>query len=253
MRHINPVTRLGAAIVLTFPLLLSLDWVSATVACCFDIGLYLADDTAHWRPRLATLCRRMIPLFLAAPLAGLTMALYGKAEGQIYFNWGFMVISDQSVAYGIAIMVRVVALGLACLATLSDTDPTDMADGLTQVVHLPSRFVLGTLAGLRLVGALQRDWKSMELARRARGLGDSQALKRFATLAFALLVSAIRRGATLATAMEARGFSGGPRTWARESRVGWRDAIYLATTAALITLALLTAYWTGQFRWIGTL
>lgn len=31
-------------------------------------------------------------------------------------------------------------------------DPTDLADGLVQIVRLPSRFVLGGLAGVRLVG-----------------------------------------------------------------------------------------------------
>ena len=45
----------------------------------------------------------------------------------------------------------------------------------------------------------------MALSRRARGIGDHGAIRRFATMAFALLVLAIRRGSKLATAMEARG------------------------------------------------
>jgi len=181
------------------------------------------------------------------------MVLYGKPGGEIYASYGFIIISAQSITYGIAITIRVLALGLAVLATLSHVDPTDMADGLTQVVHLPSRFVLGTLAGLRLVTALQRDWKSMELARRARGLGDSQLLKRLATMAFALLVSAIRRGTALATAMEARGFTGGQRTWARQSTIGWPDGLYLLTAIIIIGTALGTAILTGHFHWIGAL
>jgi len=245
---------LGAALLLTFPLILSLDWVSATVACGLDICLYLASQQrANWLPSLRRLFRRMIPLLIAAPLTGLAMVLYGKPGGEVFARWGFIIISEQSINYGIAIAVRVLALGLAVLATMSHIDPTDMADGLMQVVRLPSRFVLGTLAGLRLVTALQRDWKSMELARRARGLGDSQLLKRLGTMAFALLVSAIRQGTTLATAMEARGFTGGSRTWARRSIVGWRDGLYLLVALAIVMLALGTALATGHFRWIGTL
>src|SRR5690606_22149712 len=97
--------------------------------------------------------------------------------------------------------------------------PTDLADGLAQVLRLPSRFVLGGLAGLRMVGLFLDDWRALELARRARGVADRGRLRRFFGMAFALLVLSIRRGAKLATAMEARGFGAdAPRTWARESR-----------------------------------
>ena len=73
-----------------------------------------------------------------------------------------------------------------------------MADGLAQVWRLPARFVLGTLAGFRLVGEMIADWRMLGLARRARGLGDTGALRRFVTMAFAPLVLAVRRGRKLA-------------------------------------------------------
>ena len=67
------------------------------------------------------------------------------------------------------------------------------------------------------------------LARRARGLGDDGPLGRLRDLlgrVFALLVLAVRRATTLATAMEARGFGVTPRrTWARPSRLHARDAV----------------------------
>jgi energy-coupling factor transport system permease protein len=67
-------------------------------------------------------------------------------------------------------------------------------------------------------------------------------------MAFALLVLSIRRGAKLATAMEARGF-GAPvrRTWARESRFGWREwalmAIGLGIALAAVGAAVLAGTW----------
>ncbi len=104
------------------------------------------------------------------------------------------------------------------------TDPTDLADGLAQVLHLPARFVLGGLAGLRLVGLFVDDWRQLELARRARGVADAAARRRrprFAGQAFALLVLSVRRGSKLATAMEARASAATlPRTWARPSTFG---------------------------------
>ena len=86
--------------------------------------------------------------------------------------------------------------------------------------------MLGALAGLRLVGLFVQDWRSLELARRARGVADSGRFRRFLGQALALLVLAVRRGTKLATAMEARGF-GGPvaRSWARPSPFGRAEVV----------------------------
>ncbi len=92
----------------------------------------------------------------------------------------------------------------------------------------------------------------MALARRARGIGDTGRLRRFATMAFALLVFAIRRGTKLATAMEARGFGADrQRTWARESKFGWPDLVGLAITLAVCALSIGLALWAGTFWFVG--
>ena len=130
-------------------------------------------------------------------------------------------------------------------------DPTDLADGLAQVVRLPSRFVLGALGGLRLVGLFAEDWKSLELARRARGIADSGRLRRFAGQAFALLVLSIRRGSKLATAMEARGFGSSiPRSWARESRFGRQEWMLVAVSSAIALAAVGTSVLTGHWNFL---
>jgi len=88
---------------------------------------------------------------------------------------------------------------------------------------------------------------ALALARRARGLGDTGALRRAATMAFAMLVIAIRRGSKLATAMEARGFGTAPRTWARESRVGPADTVLLVAALLTVAVALGAALAAGTF------
>ncbi|MCL2735740.1 MAG: energy-coupling factor transporter transmembrane protein EcfT [Propionibacteriaceae bacterium] len=249
--RVNPVTRLAGAMVLTFPLLITLDWVSAVAAICVEVAVWYALGPWDAR-RLRVLALRALPFMVAAPVAGVSLALYGSPGGTTFFSWGLIHVSGQSVSYGAAVAARVVALGVACLVTLSGIDPTDMADGLAQVWRLPARFVLGTVAGIRLIASLAEDQRSMRMARRARGLGDHRAVRRFVTVAFALLVSAIRRGSTLATAMEARGFGRGARTWARPSRVGAPDLVYLLGTAAIVVAALVISLVTGHFRWIGS-
>jgi len=250
--RVNPVTRLGAAMVLTVPLFISLDWVSAAATAGAEIIVWLALHRRSLAADLRALSLRLIPFLVAAPLAGVSMSLYGNPGGNSYWSWGLIHISDQSLSFGAAVAARVVALGTAVIVTLAFVDPTDMADGLAQVWHLPARFVLGTLAGVRLIATMMADWRSMELARRARGLGDHRALRRFAGLAFALLVTAIRKGSTLATAMEVRGFGRGPRTWARQSKVGIPDVVCIAAATMIVGLGLMLSLVTGHFRWIGS-
>ena len=249
--RVNPVSRLAGALLLSFPLFVSLDWVSATSVIVLEILAWLVLNRRDLGRNARSLAKRALPFLIAAPFAALSLALYGDPAGRVYFTWGLIQVSEQSLSYAAAVAARVVALGMAVLVTLSRVDPTEMADGLAQVWHLPVRLVLGTLAALRLVGALRTDWKTMELARRGRGLGDHRPIRRFASLAFALLVGAIRRGSTLATAMEARGFGPGPRTWARPSKLGWPDLWFFLVVTAIISLGLLAAVVTGHFRWIG--
>src|SRR5699024_11361282 len=117
------------------------------------------------------------------------------------------------------------------------------------LVRLPARFVLGALAGLRLVGLLIDDWRELGMARRARGVADTGRMRRYAGQTFALFVLAIRRGTKLATAMEARGFGARMRrTWARPSTLGAGDAVLMALAvgiaAAAVTAAVATGAWT---------
>jgi energy-coupling factor transport system permease protein len=148
-------------------------------------------------------------------------------------------------------MLRVLAIGLPGVVLFVTVDPTDLADGLAQVVRLPARFVLGGLAALRLVGLFLDDWRSLELARRARGVADRGRLRRFASQAFALFVLSIRRATKLATAMEARGF-GAPirRTWARDSPFGWPEWLLVLIGAAIAAIALTVTIVSGHWNFV---
>ncbi|WP_394552328.1 energy-coupling factor transporter transmembrane component T family protein [Agromyces sp. MMS24-JH15] len=242
--RVNPVSRLAAAMVLTTPLLLTVDWVSAAVALGIQVALFLLAGITP-----ALLVRRTWPILVAAPITGLSMLLYGEPSGQVYAEFWLARITDGSIELAIAVTVRVLAIGLPAVLLFLDVDPTDLADGLAQVWRLPSRFVLGALAGARLVGLFMDDWRSMSLSRRARGIGDHGAVRRFATMAFALLVLAIRRGSKLATAMEARGFgSDHPRTWARPSPVGWPDAVLIVLAALIAAVSIAAAVAAGTFH-----
>lgn len=243
---VNPVTKLVLALLLSVPLFASIDVVSGLVAIALQLLCLPLTGLS-----IGTLLRRIAPIAIFAPIAGLSMLLYAEPAGEIYWSWGFATISSDSIGLAIAVSLRVVALGLPTILLFGGTDPTELADALAQVAKLPSRFVLGILAGTRMLGLFIDDWRTMALARRARGVGDTGALRRFFSMAFVLLVFAVRRGTKLAMAMEARGFGSDiERTWSRPSRLHGRDGVALIGGAVIMALALAAAVLLGTFRFI---
>ncbi|WP_396937217.1 energy-coupling factor transporter transmembrane component T family protein, partial [Mycolicibacterium sp.] len=220
----NPVAKLITAAVIALALVLSVDWVSALTALVLEIPLFLALGV-----RLRPLVVRGGLVTVAAALTALTNLLYGEVRGTVYWHFLLINVSEGSVQLALAMFLRVLAIALPSVLLFADVQATELADGLGQVLRLPARFVVGALAGMRLVGLLHQDWQYLGYARRARGVADHGRLRRFLGQAFALLVFAIRRGTKLATAMEARGFGAYPnRTWARPSTFGVREFLLIA-------------------------
>ena len=111
---------------------------------------------------------------------------------------------------------------------------------------------------MRLVGLMAEEWQTIGMARRARGVGSrgnvTQRVKATLGQSFGLLVQAIRRASRLAVTMEARGFGGGPRTWARESTYSALDVWVLAGGVLVAGLALAAAVSAGTWNmvWLGS-
>ena len=242
--RLNAVAKLTAALTIGIVLLLSIDPVSAGVSFALTCALL-----PFARLSFRDLWLRVWPIAASAFIAFVATALYGRESGSVYFEWGLLRISDGSLMLAGAIFLRVLAIAVPSVVLFATTDPTDLADALAQLVRLPARFVLGALAGLRLVGLLIDDWRELAMARRARGVADTGRIRRFAGQTFALFVLAIRRGTKLATAMEARGFGTRTRrTWARPSTLRAGDAllvlIAVAVAAASVTASVATGAWT---------
>lgn len=241
--HVNPVVQMLGVVVMTTPLLATIDVVSAGVAVLLELALLPLAGLS-----LRTFAVRMTPIFIAAPLAALSMLLYGKAGGEIYWAFGPAVVSERSVMLAASIFLRVFALAIPAIVIFPRIDPTDMADGLTQLLKLPARPVLASLAAARMAGLMTEDWRGLQRARRVRGSGDGNRLKAFFRGAFSLLVFALRRSAKLSLTMEARGFgSTARRSYARLSEVGRADAVMMAVCVLLPMISLAAAIWVGTF------
>ncbi|MFT4157949.1 MAG: energy-coupling factor transporter transmembrane component T [Microbacterium sp.] len=242
----SALAKFAAVLLITVPLIASIDVVSASVALVLEIPLLLNAGLGareFWT--------RTAVLWIAAPLSAVTIALYGSPGGTVYAEWMLIRVSDASLALAAATAVRVLAIGLPAVVLFASVDATDLADDLAQRLRLPARFVIGALAGMRMLGLLADDWRALALARRARGVADHGRIRRALGMAFALFVLAIRRGSSLATAMEARGFDGSrPRTWARASIWTRQDAALVLIACVIPIVAIWAAVATGAWNFV---
>ncbi|MFC7480700.1 energy-coupling factor transporter transmembrane component T family protein [Luedemannella flava] len=248
MARRNPTAKLAAAALLTLALVVSLDPVAPAVALAVELAVLPLFGL-----RFRVLAARFWPLFAAAGGAALTYVVFGQRTGATLISLGPWVLTTGMLLSAASLVLRVFALALPSIAVFASTDPTDLADSLVQNARVPARFALGALAALRLLPLLGNDWEMLTMARRARGIdAGANPLARarlFASMTFAMLVHAIRRGTQLATAMDARGFDSGlPRSYAREQRFTGADALLVAGAVAVGALAVTAAVLTGTFN-----
>lgn len=250
LHGVNPLTRLGLILLVTSPLLLSVDWVSAAVSLVITVVCAPLCGVSWGR-----LVAMSWPLFLIAPISGLSMLLYAQEGGREYFSFFLATVTDNSIELAVAMMLRVLAVALPVIVLARDIDPTELGDALAQILKLPARFVIGAVAGVRMMTLFKDDWQAMGQARRARGLADRGRISHLVSMTFGLLVLALRRGGKLATAMEARGFGrpgmAGERTWARESRLIRKDWLAMAAGVLLASLPVIVAVLVGSWRFFG--
>ena len=243
----NPVAKLAVALLISVMLLLTVDVVTAGAALVCELAVLPWCGV----PARGLLRRGWIVLAGAIP-AGLVTAWLGLDSGAVLLAVGPITVTQGSLLAGCAVTLRILSVGLPGVVLLATTDPTDLADALAQVTRLPHRFVLAALAAMRLFALIGTEWQSLGAARRARGLGDDGALGRARTAVgqvLALLVLVIRRGTRLSMAMEARGFGlPGPRTWARQSRLRWSDALVLAGGIVIVTVATVAGLLAGTWH-----
>ncbi|WP_404286562.1 ATP-binding cassette domain-containing protein [Glutamicibacter arilaitensis] len=247
LAKINPLAKLGAVAGATLPLISTIDWISA---CVVILATLFALPLAGLR--LGAFMRRGWPLIVAGALAAWGIALVGEDSGETLLNLGILSITEGSVSAGVATGLRTLALAVPTVLLLSSTNPSDLGGALAQQLKVPHRFVLGALAGMRLLGLLVEEFTTLTLARRARGVGDLrspvQRVKAKLGQVLALLVQALRRAGRLAVTMEAKGFGTGPRTWVRAATFTWLDGTVLATGVLLGILAIGAALWAGTFN-----
>lgn len=245
----NPLAKLGAALVLLMALFGSLDHVTALVVLA---GLAVALGMSGLSP--STLASRAWLVALAAvSIAVFNVVFAAEQVGPTAVALGPLRIGAGTMVDGLGLALRLLAIAGAGILATATTQPTELADALVQQLRVSPRFAVGALAAVRLLPLLAREWQTLSMARRARGVDAGRnpvaAVRLFAGQLLALLVGAIRRGTRMAAAMEARGFGARDcRTVARPQRMTAGDWGWIAAAAALAAVAVGVSLALGTWR-----
>ncbi len=242
---LNPVARIGGALLFSIPLYVSLNIVTATVGLiCALIGLLAI------RVPIKKIVLASIPVLIIVPWTFLAVFLYGKSGGTLYFQWGFFRATQRSLYLAASTSIRMMAVAIPSIVLAWGIDPTRFADSCAQILRLPTGIVYGGLAGLRILTLLPTDWTTISYARRARGIEHKWKILDFPAQVFSLLVQSLRRAESMSIALIARGFSPHvKRTYARKEVLHVRDWLFITIAAGLAISAILAAYFTGFFQW----
>jgi energy-coupling factor transport system permease protein len=246
----NPLAKLAAAIVVMAVLFVSLDGVTAAIVLA---ALLVATAASGLAPR--TIVGRAWLVGFAAVMVAVLNALLAPAQlGPTLVAIGPIRIGVETAVNGLGLGVRLLGIALAGLLATMTTEPVDLADALVQQLRVSPRFAIGTLAAMRLVPLLSREWQTIGLARRARGVAAGSPLgaaRLFGGRLLTLLVGSVRRGSRMATAMESRGLGARPcRTVARPQRMRLADAGWVVAAALVGGGAMAASMALGTWRFL---
>ena len=213
----------------------------ALAAC----ALFLAAFYAAARIPAAD-AARAVALLMVLVLATAVLNLFFVQGGTVYFQWGFVQVSQQGVASAAFRSCRLVLLVLAaCLLTMTTatfdiTDASERLLGPLRRVGVPVHEMAMMMAiALRFLPQLADELATLRRAQASRGAPLSLnplrgGLTTARSLVVPLFASALRHAARLSTAMDARCYHGGQgRTRLHPFAIHGRDAV-----AALAVLAM---------------
>jgi energy-coupling factor transport system permease protein len=251
LHRVNPLTKLLFTVVVMVVLTVIIDPLTPLVVALLGV----AAIAVLGRVPLPQVLRTLLPFGIVAFGLFWTTALFYAAPTQVLWQWGPLVVSKDGVAYGVAILLRLLAIFVISLMFTLTTDSTALLQALVQRARVSPRFGYGIIAAYRFVPLFDGQLASIRAAHRVRGIassgGPAAQYRRLASHMVPLLAGGIRHAERVALAMDARGFGATPvgRTYYRKSVFGWRDVVF-GVGAALVLGALLVGFhavgWLGQ-------
>lgn len=171
-------------------------------------------------------------------------------DGQTLFSVGILTVTYEGVGKAFSLMFRILLMVLMASLLAYTTTPTQMASGLEKSLaflgkfHVPvHEMAMMTSIAFRFIPVFIEEVNIIMDAQASRGVDFHSGsifrrMGKIMPLVIPLFVSAIRRSADLAMAMEARGYSGDEgRTKYRPLVYSWRDKIaYVVSIVVFLSI-----------------
>lgn len=240
--EVNPAFKFVLLLALMLALFVTRQFMFILVTACFYGGLLFAASGYRMRKLLLLL----LPFFLSFVSSALTLTLFGRGETVIW-QWGLVKISEESIASGLTLGMKSLAIGAISLVLLLTTRPVLLFYALMQQFRFPARYAYSFLAALRMVPALAEELQTRSHALKARGVtfsrGAGGVYERLKLYSIPLFAQGIRKAQRIALAMEAKQFKGDRRrTYYYVTTFTRRDAhMALFFAVALAAAVLLSA------------
>ena len=227
-----------------------------TVFCAWNyyalgiVALFTLGAIALSRIPISQALRSILPLSFIIVLTALFNIAYVQG-GDVYVDWGWLVISVEGVRQAVFVSARLALLLLSGSLLTMTTTSLDITDGLERLLSPLARIgvpahefslVMGT--ALRFLPQFAEELASIRAAQLTRGakLATSPVkggLSSLTSLLVPLFASAFRHADTLSAAMEARCYHGAiGRTRLNPMHLAKRDGIAIAALAALLAATL---------------
>lgn len=243
----DPTVKLAVVLAISLLLIFIVDPVTPALFLALAIAVALAGGA---RPK--RIARALLPLTVLGVGFVWSNAVFAATQGPATWTIGPFHASESGLRFGLAIAIRGIAIGILSLTFVWTTDPTDLVVSLIRHVRLPFRVGYPVLAAYRFLPFFTDEYAQVRLARRVRGarpraLHDRvrEAVGELVTL----LSDATRRATRIAIAMDARGFAAATeRTYYREARLAWGDALLVFGATVATTALLLLSAWMGALR-----
>lgn len=237
-------------IVLTFALIISIFLCKSIPSLALIVLITVALILVSRVP-LKMVLKSVKPIAVIVIFTGLLNLFYVRG-GTPLLDWHFIHITSKGIFTAVFMAIRIICLVIISSLLTYTTTPTMLTDAIERLlsplkifkVPVHTLAMMMTLA-LRFIPTLVDEIDRITNAQKARGAdlesgGIVEKIKALIPIIVPLFVSAIRRAYELADAMDCRCYVGGEgRTRMKKMKLGARDFISLAITAAVITVIVL--------------
>ncbi|WP_083387776.1 energy-coupling factor transporter transmembrane component T family protein [Planococcus antarcticus] len=191
----------------------------------------------------------MLPFSIGAFGYLWTTVVFGAdTGGTVIWSFAGIDVTDEQWARALSLAFRVMAFSTLSLLFAFTTDPVKFILSLMQQLKLSPKLAYGVMVGYQFLPVMKDEFTQIQQAQRLRGAETEkhswQRLLAMRRVLIPMLAGAVRKAERSAFAMEARGFTGEPRSaYYRPIRLGRIDVFMFGVFMSILLVSCLGGSW----------